>query len=220
MADTGLPLMATVGGLLVAYLFLRRQLQNDRTLRRADIRRADALPVGDAMLMAAVKFESAEAGDPYWSEEHWPGAPAVLEAGRRARLAVPELFDGLGLVTVVISCWAACYGGALEENPPLVAHHAAVAEILGPLISVMRATGLGLISWDGEGPVPGESELKESFWKFLDDMGMIVVRNSRGFQLNYDRMRDVYIEAVGFETNKRHPFVLSDSRFRDALHAP
>jgi hypothetical protein len=70
-ADTGIPLLVTLAGLVVAHVFLTRQLNSDSLLRRGDHRPEAPSALGKALAQAALELERRPAEDKWWRQPCW-----------------------------------------------------------------------------------------------------------------------------------------------------
>ena len=171
MADTGIPLLITLCGLLVAYLFFRSQLKSDRVLRRADFSQSVASPLGEVMVSASDEFRKYVWNSKEWRYFTWPAGKVVLDAVHQAQLRLSgfDSFNQFVVSTAIL--WRGCYQGAIEENALMEAHQDTIREILDPYMFELLIVGRELVSWDGEGAAPGELRIQA----FLSSHGELSV---------------------------------------------
>lgn len=159
MANTGLPLLVTLLGLVVGYIFLRRQLKNDHVLRTADRWQNATLTLGTTIAHVLERFEL-PATDSFWANYAWPDREKLMRARADALLllAPAELTELSKLIHDVESAWSACLISAGRRNPPpdKALHRNAVKRTLQPYLEALKKQSEMLRSWEGLGPVPGE----------------------------------------------------------------
>lgn len=159
MANTGVPLLATLLGLLAAYIFLRRQLKSDHVLRTADRWQDASLTLGTTIARALEHFEL-PATDPFWAEPSWPDREKLMRARADALLllAPAELAELNKLIHDVEAAWMCCLIGARrrDPHPDKAKHRHAVERTLLPYLQALKKQSVMLRSWEGLGPVPEE----------------------------------------------------------------
>lgn len=166
LADTGIPLLATLGGLYLAYRFLKRQLQSDRDLRAADRRSEAARRLGIAIGERAREAMCL----PYESPDYLEALPHLDlwdELGEAA-LYLPgekDFLDKVGnLVRDMVWAWQAGYHAHLKlatTPPERWWHGEAMYLTFEPYVMALEAAGETLRAWNGQGHLPA-----------LDDSGI------------------------------------------------
>jgi hypothetical protein len=159
MANTGVPLLVTLLGLFVGYMFLRRQLKSDHVLRTADRWQNASLTLGTTIAQALERFEL-PASDPFWAESSWPDKGNLMRARADALLSLaPAELPELGkLIRDVDSVWMCCLSRArrLDSPPDKAIHRHAVRQTLRPYLEALKTQSVLLRKWEGLGPVPEE----------------------------------------------------------------
>jgi hypothetical protein len=157
VANTGLPLLVTLLGLLAAYTFLRRQLRSDRALRRADRRQEAALKLGAEIAEALARFQS-DARDPFWQQMNWVDGRPLTQARAEALLSLDDtsLPELTSLIHDMECAWTACVVAARRQNPTpdLALHRHAVQGVTMPYREAMLSQSISMRMWDGIGTVP------------------------------------------------------------------
>lgn len=157
MANTGLPLFATLLGVAFGFFFLRYQLKNDLVLRNADRLEDASLTLGTSITKALEHFEL-PAKDPFWANGAWPDREVLKRAREDALLllAPAELTELDKLIQDITSCWAACLIGArrVNETPDKAIHRHAMKRVLQPYIECLKDQSELLRAWDGRKSVP------------------------------------------------------------------
>ena len=157
LANTGLPLLVTLVGLVAAAIFLRTQLKSDRNLRTADRRQQAGLVLGFALSTAVERFEL-PASDSFWTHNRWPDHEELEKAILEMRLALAgkELPELARLVEDVDKVWMACMFGAIraEPHPDTAYHRHAVQVSLRPFLSPLSEYSIDLRIWNGLGKYP------------------------------------------------------------------
>lgn len=156
MADTGIPLFATLTGLFIAYLFVRQQFKNDRRLRRADHRLAAARRLGEVLMRVSPTgqwelFQSAFERDAFWGDHE-----TVVLAVSEASILLPreDLVDISALAETTEALWAVCYRRGMDANTNRRSHAFACGQMFGKYGKAMAAYGESLLGWDGLGKLP------------------------------------------------------------------
>lgn len=159
MANTGVPLLATLLGLVVGYTFLRRQLNSDHVLRKADRWQNASLTLGTTIAQALEHFEL-PAADPFWAQLRWPDHDNLKRARADALLALaPAELPELGkLIHDIEAVWMCCFIGARNRTPypDKALHRHAVKRTLRPYLEALKEQSVLLRKWEGLGPVPEE----------------------------------------------------------------
>jgi len=156
LAAVGLPLVATLAGLYVAYRLVRRQLRHDREMRTADRRSAVVNGFGQQALSAYRSLDAMN-DDEWWRKRHWPNARGVSDAYRSACVALgvaspfPEL---MALHQDVEWIWDACAARrkTQEKNGPTISashNRRAMQAVLEPYIGPCRSAAEAMVSWEG-----------------------------------------------------------------------
>lgn len=134
MANTGLPLLSTVLGLVIAYWFVRKQLRSDRALRHADHKREAATRLGSALIQTSRRLKATGTDSPWWQAPSWSDSAHISEAIGEARGILPnELLDSLhGVASAIEDMWLACYVSAKAHKPDARFHAIAMQRVLAP----------------------------------------------------------------------------------------
>lgn len=158
MAGTGLPLLVTFLGLVLAYQFWRHQMASDRALRAADRRQSAANQLGAALEAALEEFRQTPATDPWWGSHYWHAQVSVQREVSEALLSLHDtaLAELALLIDDIGAAWQACLIGArrLESPPDKEFHKDAMRYTLGPYLEAFLTAATALRLWNGEGTVP------------------------------------------------------------------
>jgi hypothetical protein len=156
MADTGIPLFATLLGLAITGLFVYWQLGSDRKLRRADHKRGAARGLGFALKRSGEKLSKLGRNDSPWGSPVWSDGAAIDDAVAEAAIVLPEsdLAAIPHLVEAISDAWLACRNEGHKQDPDLAFHAEAVRRMLEPYAAWMLTTGKSLMAWDGFEAVP------------------------------------------------------------------
>ncbi|WP_133055994.1 MULTISPECIES: hypothetical protein [Mycolicibacter] len=152
-ANTGIPLMATLVGLMVAFLFLRQQLRSDRELRRADHRRDAAGELGEVLIKSGTQLAKSQPFDAFWLSAHWPQYEVINDVIRVAAPILPPGSIGSvrALVDLVAEIWALAHIGSVFNSRN---GRELVQSVLGAHPTTLIVLGERLLAWSGEGPMP------------------------------------------------------------------
>jgi hypothetical protein len=157
MADTGLPLLATAGGLGLAYFLFRGQLASDRRLRRADHKLDAATKLGLELKQAASELSRMDPADDWWWQSHWwTRSKQLHDAISDASLFLPsgsskELSEAVDSAS---DAWQACYIGAVQRKPDVRFHGMATRKVLEPFAVLLAQAAETLRKWDGADRLP------------------------------------------------------------------
>jgi hypothetical protein len=161
-ADVGLPLVVTLLGLGLAYIFLTHQIRHDVQLRRADRITPIVAELGLATLEAVQHMDDEDSDADYWLSTSWPEWSQIHDALNRAQTKMRETsaFRELLAVARDISwAWSACAQRRkhLEQTGFVPDRVSSSYAIDATLIELRRAAvdfAEALIQWEGFGEVP------------------------------------------------------------------
>lgn len=158
-ADVGLPLAATLIGLAVALILVRRQLRSDIALRRAERRTRATDPLADELIAAGrnLSIFTIGAEDPFWSSPKWRDGHVVIGAYNSARdLMRPDgdLSDVLQAALRAHRAWELSRNFANETDLPAASVRICQVKLLGDYARELGDMGTALRRWDGLLPVP------------------------------------------------------------------
>lgn len=192
MADTGIPLLATLAGFLVAYLFFRHQIRTDRALRRADHRREASTALGAALVKASEMHATCEQDALEWASQTWSMEAEIFQAISRAWVLFPDdEIEPLWDFTASISrLWKQLHSVALKTGTDISVHaHAfGMSSVIQPLILDLRLTASDLLRWDGEGALPGPRSFERAVQLANDKQESISIYfSTRERYENHDR---------------------------------
>lgn len=162
LADVGLPVIATILGLVVALLLLRQQLSHDVELRRAERREAVVWRFADECIDLASRMMDRQLPLDYWLAERWPEWHRLHYAAKQVEWhlgegpAFEEIAEG---GTDITHAWGACrdrreelvtQGEAIDAR----AHMEALWAVTQGLAGEVLVAGRELLSYDGTKPLP------------------------------------------------------------------
>lgn len=156
MATTGLPLLLTLVGLVLAYIFLARQLRSDRQLRAADRQVAAASTLGRRIGEDTRAIFDLAYNDPAWLAPNSPLDlwPAVTEAEIHLPSHVEYLEEVSALTRDISRGWSWMSLLRPEGGAPTTPGHAHAAyRVLEPYLLALEEMGSDLRAWDGLAPL-------------------------------------------------------------------
>ncbi|GAA2168435.1 hypothetical protein GCM10009826_47610 [Humibacillus xanthopallidus] len=158
VANTGVPLLATVAGLAVAVILVRRQLGSDRQLRLADRRQEAAARLGVSLSQALLKLRQTPKEDKWWENPSWPDEQNIrLEVGEASiLLSDSRLAEVASLVDDLSAAWQVSLVTAhrMTPHPDIASHKAGVLRAVEPYSSALEHMSISLRVWDGMDSMP------------------------------------------------------------------
>lgn len=197
MADSGLPLLATLLGFVAAYLFLKRQLKSDRALRRADRRQNAALALGTSIAEVLHRFDLGPT-EPFWQMSSWEDGRVLSREKFNALLSLDDtvLSELTYLINDLECAWLACTVASRRQNPrpDLALHKGDVMRVTEPYREALLAESVALRMWDGTGKF-AEGALGNEFHAPLQDTRIWMAERKREYETSSTGLR--LIKPIG-----------------------
>lgn len=162
VADVGVPLIGTLAAIAIAARGIRRQLEHDRRIWRAQGRAEVARALASVLLDAHSEFESGYRSE-FWTIEGWPGYSRLRDAIDKARVTLgheSQLRELMFGVSDLAHAWTACQHRRRELTATAgtdisdMKSAIAIKDILLPQIWALRSSAEALMRWDGISEVP------------------------------------------------------------------
>ncbi|WP_431236069.1 hypothetical protein ACQ856_30285 (plasmid) [Mycolicibacterium psychrotolerans] len=190
MVDTGIPLLATLAGLAIALLVVRRQLIHDRELRIFDQRREAAVKYGRDLIEARDAFYNRDVKDSFWRSPSWEYSQLLRSGfyrGLKLHLSEAQTEDFFLVLSSIDAVWYVCHNQAAARNPDLVCHQSALLRCLSDYVAGLDKAGQTLMAWDGRSQLPALISLCPT---------------ERFHRLNPQKSDDIFVEMISAEYNR------------------